>query len=337
MTDPVAAGTGLIERTHRQLIAPRLPARQPVWDVHAHLGEDPDGSVLDRELLLDDAGRFGVDRTFVFPFRQDTLGAYRKRNDAVIAEAAASGGMLIPFCRVEPGPGDVAELERALDAGARGIKLHPLTGRFEVGHPLVAAAIALAEARSLPVLLHAGRGIDAFAAQLEPMPESHPGAQVILAHAGIGDQEASIEVAGRHPNLVFDVAVWNLLDVLALVARVAPEQILYGTDAPYYGHACTQAKLLLALWSAGGANATCARCYGRTPRASPRGGPRARVLTRLARARAASTTDGCARTSICWHARRSCGRVSPTCSRRCGWPVTPLASPRAESSRQRVT
>jgi hypothetical protein len=49
---------------------------------------------------------------------------------------------------------------------------------------------------------------------------------------------------------VFDVAVWNLLDIFALLARVAPEQILYGTDAPYYGHACSQAKLLLALRSA---------------------------------------------------------------------------------------
>jgi predicted TIM-barrel fold metal-dependent hydrolase len=250
MTDPVEAGTALIDRCHRELVAPLVPPGQPIWDVHAHLGEDDDGSVLDAALLTGAARRFGVDRTFVFPFRQKDLGAYREQNDAVIAEAAESSGMLIPFCRVEPGPGDVAELERALGAGARGIKLHPLTGRFEVGHPLVASALELAEARSLPVLLHAGRGIAAFASQVEPMLERHPGAQVILAHAGIGDQEASIRTAARHPNLVFDVAVWNLLDIFALLARVAPEQILYGTDAPYYGHACSQAKLLLALRSA---------------------------------------------------------------------------------------
>jgi predicted TIM-barrel fold metal-dependent hydrolase len=250
MTDPVEAGTALIDRCHGELVAPLVPAGQPIWDVHAHLGEDDDGSVLDAALLTGAARRFGVDRTFVFPFRQKDLGAYREQNDAVIAEAAESSGMLIPFCRVEPGPGDVAELARALGSGARGIKLHPLTGRFEVGHPLVASALELAEARSLPVLLHAGRGIAAFASQVEPMLERHPGAQVILAHAGIGDQEASIRTAARHPNLVFDVAVWNLLDIFALLARVAPEQILYGTDAPYYGHACSQAKLLLALRSA---------------------------------------------------------------------------------------
>ena len=252
MTEPVAAGTALIERCHRELIAPLLPAGQPLWDVHAHLGEDDDGSALDAELLLSQARQFGVSRTFVFPFRQSGPDAYRDRNDAVIAAAAGSDGELIPLCRVEPGEGDVAELERAIHAGARGIKLHPLTGRFEVGHRLVAAALAVAEERGVPVLLHAGRGIATFAAELEPMLVRHPGAQVILAHAGIGDQEAAIDVAARHANLVFDVAVWNLLDIRALVARVAPEQILYGTDAPYYGHACSQAKLMLALGSAPG-------------------------------------------------------------------------------------
>src|SRR5439155_24538499 len=140
MTDPVAAGTALIDRCHRELVAPLLPIDQPVWDVHAHLGQDDDGSVLDVELLTGEARRFGVERTFVFPFRHEDVDAYREQNDAVIAAAASSDGMLIPFCRVEPGPGDVAELARALDAGARGIKLHPLTGRFEVGHPLVASA-----------------------------------------------------------------------------------------------------------------------------------------------------------------------------------------------------
>lgn len=251
MHDPVAAGAALIERCHEQLVAPLLPAGQAVWDVHAHLGEDADGSQLDAADLLADAEAHGVQRTFVFPFRQEGMDAYRERNDALLAEAAASDGRLIAFCRVEPGDGDIAELERALDAGAGGIKLHPLSGRFEVGHPLVEAAVALAEHRSVPLLLHAGRGIGPFAADLDRMLQRHPGAQVILAHAGIGDHEAALAVAERRPNVCFDVAVWNLLDIRALLARVAPEQIVYGTDAPYYGHACSQAKLLLALRAAG--------------------------------------------------------------------------------------
>jgi predicted TIM-barrel fold metal-dependent hydrolase len=253
MADPVAQAQALIGRVHGELVAPLLPPDGRIWDAHAHLGEDDDGSLLDPPALLDEMRRFGVTRSFVFPFRQGSLAAYRQRNDAMIAAADASGGSLVPFCRVEPGKGAVAELERALDAGARGIKLHPLTGRFEIGDPLVDAAMVLAAERSVPVLLHAGRGIAPFMGDLERMLGRHPEAQVILAHAAIGDHEAAVAAAAAHPQLVFDVAVWNLLDLLALIARVAPEQILYGTDAPYYGHACVQAKLGLALAAAGAA------------------------------------------------------------------------------------
>jgi uncharacterized protein len=253
MADPVAEAHALIGRVHRELVAPLLPPDVRIWDVHAHLGADDDGSVLDPPTLLDDMRRFGVARSFVFPFRQRSLAGYRERNDAVIVAADRSGGSLVPFCRVEPGEGAVGELERALDAGARGIKLHPLTGRFEIGDPLVDAAMALAAERSVPLLLHAGRGVAPFMDDLEGMLARHPAAQVILAHAAIGDHEAGVTASARHPNLVFDVAVWNLLDLIALIARVAPEQILYGTDAPYYGHGCVQAKLGLALAAAGAA------------------------------------------------------------------------------------
>ncbi len=250
MADPVADGLALIGRAHRELIAPLLPDT-PIWDVHAHLGEDADGSALDAHALLAGMRRFGVARSFVFPFRQEGPAGYRERNDALVEAAAASGGALVPFCRVEPGEGAVAELERALDAGVRGIKLHPLTGRFEVGHPIVDAAMALAGERSVPVLLHAGRGVAPFMDDVERMLDRHPAAQVILAHAAIGDHEAAVAASAAHPNMVFDVAVWNLLDLCALIARVAPEQILYGTDAPYYGHACVQAKVGLALAAVG--------------------------------------------------------------------------------------
>jgi predicted TIM-barrel fold metal-dependent hydrolase len=251
MADPVPAAEALIDRVHGELIAPLLPAPGRIWDVHAHLGEDDDGSLLDPPALLEQMRRYGVARSFVFPFRQTSLAGYRERNDALIAAAEASGGSLVPFCRVEPADGAAGELERALDAGARGIKLHPLTGRFEIGAALVDAAMALAAERSVPLLLHAGRGIAPFMQDLEPMLRRHPEAQVILAHAAIGDQEACVAAAAAYPNLVFDVAVWNLLDMCALLGRVAPEQILYGTDAPYYRHACVQAKLALALAAAG--------------------------------------------------------------------------------------
>ena len=69
---------------------------------------------------------------------------YREANDFVIAAAAESGGVLVPYCRVDPHDGAVAEAERALDAGARGIKLHPRAEGFALDQPAVRDLVAIA-------------------------------------------------------------------------------------------------------------------------------------------------------------------------------------------------
>ena len=98
-----------------------------LYDAHTHVGRnDPDGMKQEPEELL--AGLAAVDaRGIVFPMHEPD--GYPPANDAVLAAAEASD-KLVAFCRVNPHDGAVAEAERCLDAGARGIKLHPRAERF---------------------------------------------------------------------------------------------------------------------------------------------------------------------------------------------------------------
>ena len=80
----------------------------------------------------------------------------------MLEAASQSDGLLVPFCRVNPHDDPLPEAERSLDAGARGIKLHPRAEQFTLDHPDVEPLVALADERSLPVLIHAGRGIPAL-------------------------------------------------------------------------------------------------------------------------------------------------------------------------------
>ena len=106
----------------------------------------------------------------------------------VIDEAAASDGRLFAFCRLDPHSDDpLAEAERALERGARGIKLHPRAERFALDHPGLERVFALADERRLPVLVHAGRGIPALGRHALEATARHPGLRLILAHAGISD------------------------------------------------------------------------------------------------------------------------------------------------------
>ena len=153
-----------------------------VIDVHTHIGQnDPDGFKSTGQELRDGLGAIGA-RGVVFPMQEPD--GYPPANDMVIAEAAASDGRLTPFLRLDPEDAPLAEAERALDAGAQGIKLHPRGESFELDHPALADVFALAGERRLPVLVHAGRGIAPLghhavdAVRAPPRPEADPGPRV---------------------------------------------------------------------------------------------------------------------------------------------------------------
>jgi predicted TIM-barrel fold metal-dependent hydrolase len=203
-----------------------------LFDAHTHLGQnDPDGMKQTGEELTATLRAAGARGAFTFPFHEPD--GYRSANDDVIAAARESDGLLVPFCRVNPHDGPVPEAERALAAGARGIKLHPRAEEFTLDHPAVRSIVALANERSLPVLIHAGRGIPALGLHVVQLAEEFPDAHLILAHAGICDLSWIWRVAADLPNLLFDTAWWIPADLEALFALVPPGQILFASDAPY--------------------------------------------------------------------------------------------------------
>jgi uncharacterized protein len=111
-------------------------------DAHTHIGRnDPDGFKQEPEELLTHLGRVGA-RAAVFPMHEPA--GYPAANDAALRAAEASGGVLRAFCRVNPRADAVAEATRCLDAGARGIKLHPRAERFALSEPAVEGLVALA-------------------------------------------------------------------------------------------------------------------------------------------------------------------------------------------------
>jgi uncharacterized protein len=211
-------------------IREEVPALE-LFDVHTHIGSnDPDEYRCSPEELrsaLEPAGA----RAAVFPMHEP--GGYGPANDMVLAEAEASAGALTAFCRLDPERDPLAEAERCLAAGARGIKLHPRAEGFALDHPALQDVFALADERRLPVLVHAGRGIPALGRHAVELTGKHAGLRLILAHAGICDLAWIWRPAREHPNLFFDTAWWTPSDLLALFALVPPGQLLFGSDAPY--------------------------------------------------------------------------------------------------------
>ncbi|MFL5885596.1 MAG: amidohydrolase family protein [Thermoleophilaceae bacterium] len=202
------------------------------FDAHTHTGSnDPDGMRQTPEELLEALARARVTGAVVFTMHEP--GGYSEANDRILAEAAASDGKLVPYCRLNPRDDPVAEAERCLGAGARGIKLHPRAEEFRLADPRADGIFALAHERKLPVIVHAGRGIPALGRDALDLAGRYPDARIILAHAGVSDLAWIWRQLDDHPNVFFDSAWWSPIDLLTLFSHVPPSQIVWGSDSPY--------------------------------------------------------------------------------------------------------
>ena len=271
------------------------PAGAEVIDAHTHLGLDEDGRSLTAEQLLAQLDRADARRACVFPLHDpERKPSYSVPNDRVLAWAADSDGRLIPFCRLDPAEDPLAEAERCLASGARGIKLHPRAQDFDFDGPEMDAVFAQAEARTVPILIHAGRGLPPLAEGLVELALRHPGAVLILAHGAICDQGILTTRLAEHPGVLYDISCFFPLDVIELFARVPAERIVFASDPPYGLPATTLYMALRVAWQAGldedttravlGGTMAALLDGGRLPPAGPvRRGPSIELSGRLAR------------------------------------------------------
>ena len=224
------------ELLRRQLdrIASMQPEGMRIWDAHTHLGVDEDGFTLTPDELMQAMREHGVERCFTFPLNDpERHPAYRVPNDRVLEWAAASDGMLVPFCRLDLTEGPIEEAERALDAAPAASSCTRGRRRSTSGRRRLNPVFRVAAERRVPILIHAGRGLPAIADDLLDLVENHPEAQLILAHAAIADLEQIARTLVNHPNVLYDTSVWSTTDLRTLFASASPEQIAFASDMPY--------------------------------------------------------------------------------------------------------
>lgn len=212
----------------------QLAPQSGILDAHCHLGSDEDGSSLGPGALLNALDEVsGSARAVVFPLQDPgRRPAYRVPNDRVLEWGRESGGRLTAYCRLDPDDDPVAEAERCLANGARGIKLHPRGRDWESVHHAVPAIFAVAREAGIPILLHAGRNLRSMGALAE-VALRFPEVALVLAHAGIADQAVLTAGLARHPRVFYDTSCFAPQDVVELFAQVPAERIVFGSDAPY--------------------------------------------------------------------------------------------------------
>jgi predicted TIM-barrel fold metal-dependent hydrolase len=211
-----------------------IPSGAEIFDAHLHLGHDIDGMVGDYDQLEANMAKYGVSRAFMFCLDEpDRHPSFSAANDRSLAFAERSGGRLIPFVRLDLDESPIEEARRCLDAGARGIKLHPRAQKFTAADERLAPVFEIAAERRVPILIHGGRGLPPIAAGLRALVDRYPDARLIIAHAGIADLAALAGCMAGRKGVLFDTSTWSPIDLLDFYRLIPPEQVIYASDYPY--------------------------------------------------------------------------------------------------------
>jgi predicted TIM-barrel fold metal-dependent hydrolase len=223
----------LVDR-YEEEVRKLLPAGADIFDAHLHLGRDIDGMVGDYDQLESLMEAWGISRAFMFCLDEpDREPSFTAANNRTLAFAERSGGRLIPFVRLDLNESPIEEAKRALDLGARGIKLHPRAQKFTASDDRLDPVFELSAERRVPILIHGGRGLPPIAEGLRTLVDRYPEATLIIAHCGIADlAELARCMAGRK-GVLFDSSTWSPIDLLDFYRLIPPEQVVYASDYPY--------------------------------------------------------------------------------------------------------
>ncbi len=123
--------------------------------------------------------------------------------------------------------------------GLRAAKLHCSVGRFAPDDRRLTPLWSAAETRALPVVVHAGHGIDGrtHGHELEPIrcvAERHPDLRLVIAHSALPDVDAALDLLEEFPALLADLTSAGEWDYPLPIARLEKlhDRILFGSDCP---------------------------------------------------------------------------------------------------------
>ena len=159
-----------------------LLASERVFDVHVHLWKgEASLKAYEEQLKAADAGEI----SFAGMWFGGPNQAPRKSNDDLIALAAKHRNML-PVATVHPYDGDAAltELERIAARGAKLLKIHPHTQKFDASDPRVLALVKRAGDLGIVVLMDNANILPGDSEKLFNLALQAPKTKFIFAHMG---------------------------------------------------------------------------------------------------------------------------------------------------------
>lgn len=205
-----------------------------VIDCHCHIGfgHDYQQSISEQFKEMD---QFGIDRSVICPVDKYLAVENRKGNDFILKASRKFPNRFIPFTSANPWYGKKAliELQRTINEGARGIKLHPSIQGFLLCDDLVYPIVELACEQKIPIYFHTGTPAYSQPMHVAELALRYPEANLIMGHMGSTDFWIdAVPAASLSTNIFVDTS-WSLPDKIRhAVDILGAERVLFGSDSP---------------------------------------------------------------------------------------------------------
>ncbi len=146
-----------------------------------------------------------------------------------------------------PEPGAADYVAAAIERGTRIFKAHVQVGQYDPGDPLLDPVWGVLVEAAIPVVVHCGNGpVPGLHTGAEPFAQvlaRHPGLVAVVAHLGMPEYTAFLDLASRYPGVHLDTtmaftdfteaqAPFPRQDRPRLEALGLEGRVLYGSDFP---------------------------------------------------------------------------------------------------------
>lgn len=142
----------------------------------------------------------------------------------------------------------VEHLTELADAGARGVKLHPVSQGMVPMDPRLHAVYDVCSEAGLLVLSHSGPGhhgnASARPSEFAPVLRKWPNLRLVLAHLGGASWPEAAELADAYPQVAFDLSEiieWSGApnapspsELAGLIRHIGADRVMLGSDFPWY-------------------------------------------------------------------------------------------------------
>jgi len=197
----------------------------------------------------------GIDHTIMVNFAPPKI--IEDNNIWTLNSANASNGKLVPMVSFHPEmEGSLTEhIERYIELGAKGIKMHPMAQGFDVRDERLEELYKKCSEYCFTILIHCGRVSNARLNEYSdyecilPIIEKYPKLQIVLAHMADGNIARVLEISKKYDNVYFDTSIvitgypeiirvnepsWlDDNEVVAVINEIGADKVIFGSDFPW--------------------------------------------------------------------------------------------------------